>query len=74
MVACNEETKDFTCGVDEHIDVFGAVLGRMTHELDGLRRKVAELKAKVVGLAPMVIDTSGGELLVEFDIGQYSGG
>ena len=74
MVAQNEETKDFACGVDEHINVFGAVLGRMTHGLDGLTRKVAKLEVKLVGLTPMVIDTSGGELLVEFNVGQYAGG
>ena len=72
MVARNEDVRDFARGVDEHVDVFGAVLGRMTHELDGLRRKVAELERKVDGLVPMVIDT--GEPSFETNIGQYEGG
>ena len=73
MVACNKETKDFMCGVDKHIDVFGAVLGRMTHELDGLTRKVRELEERLAGLALMVIDTSGEEPSVEFNVGQLLG-
>ena len=71
MVAHNKGTKDFTRGVDEHVNIFGAVLGRMTHELDGLRRKVAKLEAKVAGLVPMLIDT--GELSFETDVRQYEG-
>ena len=47
-------------------------MGRLTHELDGLMRKVAELEGKVDGLMPMVIDT--GELSFETNIRQYKGG
>ena len=72
MVVQVEDVRDFIRGVDEHVDVFGDVLGRLTHELDGLTRKVAELERKVDGLVPMVIDT--GEPLFETDVGQYEGG
>jgi hypothetical protein len=40
MVAHNVETMDFVHGVDKRVDVFGAVLGRMTQELDGLSRRL----------------------------------
>jgi hypothetical protein len=75
MVARNEEVRDFARGVDERVDVFGAVLGRMTHELDGLSRRLAIAEEKLVGLVPMVIDTSYEEPLVSFevDVGQYDG-
>ena len=72
MVVWVEDVRDFIRGVDEHVDVFGDVLGRLTHELDGLTRKVAELERKVDGLVPMVIDT--GEPSFKTDIGQYEGG
>ena len=71
MVVRVEDVHDFVRGVDERVDVFGDVLGRLTHELDGLTRKVAELERKVDGLVPMVIDT--GEVSFETDIGQYEG-
>ena len=41
MVARTQEVRDFARGVDERVDVFGAVLGRLTHELDGLSRRLA---------------------------------
>ena len=72
MVVWVEDVRDFIRGVDERVDVFGDVLGRLTHELDGLTRKVAELERKVDGLVPMVIDT--GEVSFETDIGKYEGG
>jgi hypothetical protein len=31
MVGRNEEVRDFARGVDERVDVFGVILGRMTH-------------------------------------------
>ena len=71
MVVRVEDVRDFIRGVDERVDVFGDVLGRLTHELDGLTRKVAELEKKVDGLVPMVIDT--GEVSFETDVGQYEG-
>ena len=72
MVVRVEDVRDFIRGVDERVDVFGDVLGRLTHELDGLTRKVAELERKVDGLVPMVIDT--GEPSFETDVRQYKGG
>ena len=74
MVARTEDVCDFARGVDERVDVFGGVLGRMTHELDGLSRRLVVAEEKLVGLVPMVINTSYEELSVEFDVGQYSGG
>ena len=71
MVVRTEDVRDFARGVDERVDVFGDVLGRLTHELDGLTRKVAELERKVDGLVPMVIDT--GEVSFETNVGQYEG-
>ena len=71
MVIRVEDVRDFVRGVDERVDVFGDVLGRLTHELDGLTRKVADLERKVDGLVPMVIDT--GEVSFETDVGQYEG-
>jgi hypothetical protein len=75
MVGRNEEVRDFARGVDERVDVFGAVLGRMTHELDGLSRRLAIAEEKLAGLVPMVIDTSYEEPTVSFevDVGQYDG-
>jgi hypothetical protein len=69
LVGCNEEVQDFVRGVDEHVDVFGAVLGRMTHELDGLSWRLAIAEEKLAGLVPMVIDTSYEEPSVEFEVG-----
>ena len=71
MVVRVEDVRNFIRGVDERVDVFGDVLGRLTHELDGLTRKVAELERKGDGLVPMVIDT--GEPLFETDVSQYEG-
>ena len=65
MVVRVEDVRDFIRGIDERVDVFGDVLGRLT-------RKVAELERKVDGLVPMVIDT--GEVSFETDVGQYEGG
>jgi hypothetical protein len=75
-VGYNEEVRDFARGVDEHVDVFGAILGRITHEMDGLSRRLAIAEEKLAGLVPMVIDTSYEEPLVAFevDVGQYEGG
>jgi hypothetical protein len=42
MVGRNEEVHDFARGVDERVDIFGAILGRMTHELDGLSTEVGD--------------------------------
>ena len=72
MVVRVKDVRDFIRGVDERVDVFGDVLGRLTHELDGLTRKVAELERKVDGLVLMVINT--GEVSFETDVGQYEGG
>ena len=72
MVVRVEDVRDFIRGVDERVDVFGDVLGRLTHKLDGLTRKVAKLERKVDGLMLMVIDT--GEPSFETDVGQYEGG
>jgi hypothetical protein len=74
-VGYNEEVRDFARGVDERVDVFGAVLGRMTHELDGLSRRLAIAEEKLAGLVPMVIDTLYEEPSVNFevDVGQYDG-
>jgi hypothetical protein len=69
MVGRNEEVRDFVRGVDECIDIFGAVLGRMTHELDGLSRRLAIAEEKLAGLVLMVINTSYEEPLVEFEMG-----
>ena len=55
MVAHNMETMDLTHRVDEHIKVFGQVLGQMAHELDGLSWRLAITKEKLAGLVPMVI-------------------
>ena len=69
MVARTQEVCDFTRGVNERINVFGAVLGRLTHELDGLSRRLAVAKERLAGLMPMVIDTSYKEPSVEFESG-----
>ena len=53
---------------DEHIEVFGQVLGQMTHELDGLSWRLAITKEKLAGLVPMVINTLYEELLVSFKV------
>ena len=74
MVVRVEDVRDFIRGVDERVDVFGDVLGRLTHELDGLTRKVVELERKVDGLVPMVIDTGEVSFGIETDVGQYEGG
>ena len=74
MVAWTQEVRDFARGVDKWVNVFGAVLGRLTHELDGLSRRLAIAEERLVGLVPMVIDTLYKEPSVEFDVGQYGGG
>ena len=74
MVACNKETKDFTCRVDEHVNVFGAVLGRLTHELDGLSQRLVIAEEKLAGLLLMVIDTLYEELSVEVVVGEHNRG
>jgi hypothetical protein len=76
MVGHNEEVRDFARGVDEHVDVFGAILGRVTHELDGLSQRLAITEERLAGLVPMVIDTSYEEPSVAFevDVGQYGTG
>jgi hypothetical protein len=75
MVGRTQEVRDFARGVDEHVDVFGAALGRMVHEMDGLSRRSAIAEERLAGLVPMVIDTSYEEPSVEFetDVRQYNG-
>jgi hypothetical protein len=68
MVARNEEVRDFARGVDKRVNVFGAVLGRMTHELDGLLRRLVIAEERLAGLVPMVIDTSYEDLSVDFKV------
>jgi hypothetical protein len=34
MVACMMEVRDFVRGIDEHVNTFGQVLGKIVHELD----------------------------------------
>jgi hypothetical protein len=65
-----QEVRDFARGVDERVDVFGAVLGRMTDEMDGLSRRLAIAEERLAGLVPMVIDTSYEEPLVAFEVDQ----
>jgi hypothetical protein len=75
MVGRTQEVRDFARGVNERVDVFGAALGRMVHEMDGLSRRLAIAEERLAGLVPMVIDTSYEEPSVEFetDVGQYDG-
>ena len=73
-MAHNKETRDFASGVDEHVNVFGVVLGRLTHKLDGLLQRLVITEERLVGLMPMVIDTSYEELLVEFKVGVSGAG
>jgi hypothetical protein len=51
-------------------------MGRMTHEMDGLLRRLVIAEEKRAGLVPMVIDTSYEEPLVAFevDVSQYGTG
>jgi hypothetical protein len=74
MVGHAQEVRDFARGVDERINVFSAVLGRMTHKLDGLLRRLAIAEEKLVGLVPIVIDTSYEEPSVEFKVGTLGAG
>jgi hypothetical protein len=69
MVGCTQEVRNFAQGVDERVDVFGAVLGRMTHELDGLSRRLVIVEEKLAGLVPMVINMLYEEPSVEFEAG-----
>jgi hypothetical protein len=69
MVGRTQEVRNFARGVDKRVNVFGAVLGRMTHELDGLSRRLAIAEEKLAGLVPMVINMSYKEPSVEFEVG-----
>ena len=68
MVGQTQEVRDFARGVDKRVDVFGAALGRMVHEMDGLSRRLAIAEERLAGLVPMVIDTSYEEPSVAFEV------